>query len=48
VGMHLSKLEMHALLRAMIPAVSQISVSKPVPLLNNTLQWLHFLAGGVP
>ena len=38
VGMHLSKLEMHAVLRAMIPAVSQISVSKPVPLLNNTLQ----------
>jgi cytochrome P450 len=38
VGMHLSKLEMHALLRAMIPAVSQVSVSKPVPLLNNTLQ----------
>jgi cytochrome P450 len=38
LGMHLSKLEMHALLRAMIPAVSQISVSKPVPLLNNTLQ----------
>jgi hypothetical protein len=34
VGMHLSKLEM----RAMIPAVSQITVSKPVPLLNNTLQ----------
>jgi hypothetical protein len=29
--MHLSKLEMHALLRAMIPAVSQISVSKPGP-----------------
>jgi cytochrome P450 len=38
VGMHLSKLEMHALLRAMIPAVSRISVSEPVPLLNNTLQ----------
>jgi cytochrome P450 len=38
LGMHLSKVEMHALLRAMIPAVSQISVSKPVPLLNNTLQ----------
>jgi cytochrome P450 len=38
VGMHLSKLEMHALLRAMIPAVSEISVSEPVPLLNNTLQ----------
>jgi cytochrome P450 len=38
VGMHLSKLEMHALLRALIPAVSQISVSEPVPLLNNTLQ----------
>jgi cytochrome P450 len=38
VGMHLSKLEMHALLPAMIPAASQISVFKPVPLLNNTLQ----------
>jgi cytochrome P450 len=38
VGMHLSKLEMHAPLRAMIPAVSQISVSEPVPLLNNALQ----------
>jgi cytochrome P450 len=37
-GMHLTKLELHALLRAMIPAVSQISVSEPVPLLNNTLQ----------
>lgn len=35
VGMHLSMLEMHALLRAMIPAVSQISVSEPAPLLNN-------------
>lgn len=38
VGMHLSKLEMFALLRAMIPAVSKISVSEPIPLVNNTLQ----------
>jgi cytochrome P450 len=38
VGLHLSKLEMHALLRAMIPVVSQISVSEPTPLVNNTLQ----------
>jgi cytochrome P450 len=38
VGLHLSKLEMHALLRAMIPEVSQISVSEPAPLVNNTLQ----------
>jgi cytochrome P450 len=38
VGMHLSKLEMHALLRAMIPVVADITTSAPVPLLNNTLQ----------
>lgn len=38
VGMHLSKLEMHALLRAMIPEVAHISVDRPVRMINNTLQ----------
>jgi cytochrome P450 len=38
VGMHLSKMEMHALIRAMIPEVARIRVDKPVRLLNNTLQ----------
>jgi cytochrome P450 len=38
VGMHLSKMEMHALLHAMIPKVAHIGVASPVPLLNNTLQ----------
>ncbi len=38
VGMHLSKMEMHALLRAMISTVERIDVSQPVRLLNNTLQ----------
>jgi cytochrome P450 len=43
VGMYLSKMEMHALLRAMIPKVDLISVEKPVPLLNNTLQGFESL-----
>ncbi|BBZ37748.1 cytochrome P450 [Mycobacterium conspicuum] len=38
IGMHLSKMEMHALLHAMIPEVARIEVADPVPLLNNTLQ----------
>jgi cytochrome P450 len=38
VGIYLSKMEMHALLRAMIPEVAHISVASPVRLLNNTLQ----------
>ena len=38
VGMYLSKMEMHALLHAMIPEVAHISVANPVLLLNNTLQ----------
>ncbi|MDR3657367.1 cytochrome P450 [Mycobacterium sp.] len=38
VGMHLSKLEMHALLRAMIPNVERIEVGQPVRMLSNTLQ----------
>ena len=38
VGMHLAKMEMHALMHAMIPKVVHIDVADPVPLLNNTLQ----------
>jgi cytochrome P450 len=43
VGMHLSKMEMHALMRAMIPEVARIRVDKPVRLLNNTLQGFESL-----
>ena len=43
VGMHLSKLEMRALLHAMIPEVARIEVAGPVPLLNNTLQGFESL-----
>lgn len=38
VGMHLAKLEMQAILTAMVPRVESISVSSPQPLTNNTLQ----------
>lgn len=38
VGIHLAKLEMRTLLTAMVPHVSQITVGRPVPLRNNTLQ----------
>jgi cytochrome P450 len=38
VGMHLSKLEMEALLRAMIPRVERIQVDQPRRLINNGLQ----------
>jgi hypothetical protein len=41
--MHLSKMEMHALMRAMIPEVARIRVDKPVRLLNNTLQGFESL-----
>jgi cytochrome P450 len=43
VGMHLSRLEMHALMHAMIPKVANISVAKPVRLFNNTLQGFESL-----
>lgn len=43
VGMHLSKIEMQALLRAMIPEVARIGVADPVPLFNNTLQGFESL-----
>lgn len=38
VGMHLAKLEMAALLRAMVPAVAEIRVGLPTPMVNNVLQ----------
>lgn len=38
VGIHLAKLEMAALLRAMAPRVGRIEVGVPKPLENNTLQ----------
>ena len=38
VGIHLAKLEMQALLRAMAPRVARIEVGAPERLLNNTLQ----------
>jgi cytochrome P450 len=40
VGMHLSKLEMEALLRAMAPRVNGIEVWRPRRLINNGLQGL--------
>ena len=43
VGTHLSKLEMHALLRAMVTRVGRIEVGTPEPLLNNTLQGIRRL-----
>lgn len=38
VGIHLAKLEMRSLLRAMVPQVESIHVGRPRPLVNNTLQ----------
>lgn len=38
VGLHLAKLEMNALVRAMIPQVSSVETGEPERLLNNTLQ----------
>jgi cytochrome P450 len=38
VGIHLAKLEMAALLRAMAPRVGRVEVGDPKPLENNTLQ----------
>ncbi|MEB3980756.1 cytochrome P450 [Mycobacterium sp. 663a-19] len=43
VGMYLSKMEMHALMRAMIPEVARIRVDTPVRMLNNTLQGFQSL-----
>ena len=40
VGMHLSKLEMEALLKAMVPRVKTITVGQPRRLINNGLQGL--------
>lgn len=43
VGLHLSKLEMQALLRAMLPRVRAVRVGRPRRLLNNTLQGIEHL-----
>jgi cytochrome P450 len=38
VGLHLAKLEMNALVRAMIPRIAAVEAGEPERLLNNTLQ----------
>ena len=43
VGIHLAKLEMLALLRAMVPRVARIEAGTPEPLMNNTLQGIAAL-----
>jgi cytochrome P450 len=43
VGLHLAKLEMNALLRAMVPRVAEIDVGAPEHVLNNTLQGISRL-----
>lgn len=43
IGIHLAKLEMQALLRAMVPSVEDIHVGQPRRLLNNTLQGISHL-----
>lgn len=49
IGLYLSKLEMQALLRAMVPHVAEIHVGQPRRLLNNTLQGVtHLPARFVP
>jgi cytochrome P450 len=46
VGIHLAKLEMQALLRAMVPRVGRIEAGQPEPLMNNTLQGIAGLPVG--
>lgn len=43
VGLHLAKLEMHALLNAMVPRVAEIEAGSPERVLNNTLQGISRL-----
>ncbi len=43
VGLHLAKLEMNALVRAMIPQVGAVEAGPPERLLNNTLQGISRL-----
>lgn len=43
VGLHLAKLEMNALVRAMVPQVSAVETGEPGRLLNNTLQGISRL-----
>lgn len=43
IGLHLAKLEMNALVKAMIPRVEAVQTGEPERLLNNTLQGIHRL-----
>jgi cytochrome P450 len=43
VGIHLAKLEMQALLSAMVPRVRAVEAGEPVRLRNNTLQGISSL-----
>lgn len=43
VGLHLAKMEMNALVRAMIPRVLSVRTGKPESLVNNTLQGISRL-----
>lgn len=43
VGLHLAKMEMNALVRAMIPRVEAVTAGEPERLLNNTLQGISRL-----
>jgi cytochrome P450 len=43
VGIHLSKLEMQALLRAMASRVGRVEIGEPERLVNNTLQGISYL-----
>jgi cytochrome P450 len=53
VGIHLAKLEMQALLQAMVPQVQAVQTGAPERLMNNTLQGIarlpaRFVAAGSP
>lgn len=43
VGLHLAKLEMNALVKAMVPQVASVEAGEPERLLNNTLQGISRL-----
>ena len=45
VGMHLAKLEITELLKALCRHVNKIEASEPVPIVNNVLQGYHTLSG---
>lgn len=47
VGIHLAKLEMRTLLRAMIPRVASIEAEPPIRLRNNTLQGIESMTARI-